>query len=114
MLMLSEGLKNKLIEWPEPFVETGYHMITFTKAKPKPKKKDDEEDADKKDDKKEKDAEEEEEPAKPVIEVTFVGTNWPAALKKFENATKDGGTEGVILHSNLNWQRQSGKKTKGG
>ena len=53
MLMLSEGLKNKLIEWPEPFAETGYHMITFTKAKPKPKKKDDEEDADKKDDKKE-------------------------------------------------------------
>ena len=41
-----------------------------------------------------------------------VGTNWAAALKKFENATKDGKAKGVLLHSNRSWQRQSGKPTK--
>jgi hypothetical protein len=117
MMMIAEGLKQKIIAWPEPFKENGYHMITFTKPKPKPKKKDDEDD-DKKDKEKDKDKkkkdDEEVEMTKPVIEVTFLGTNWPAALKKFENATKDDFTEGIVLHSNLNWQRESGKKTKSG
>lgn len=107
-----------MIEWPEAFKETGYHMITFTKAQPKPKKKDDDDEEkkdEKKDDKKEKkDEEEEEKKSEPKIEVTFIGNNWPAALKTFENAIKDEATEGVVLHSNLNWQRMSGKKTKGG
>lgn len=109
MMILAEGLRNKIIEWPEPFKEVGYHMITFTKPKPKPKKDDDEDDKkkdakkdDKKDDKKE---EKEEEPAKPTIEVTFLGNNWPAALKKFDNATKDDASIGIVLHSNGNWQR---------
>lgn len=112
MMILSEGLRTKVIDWPEPFTQVGYHMITFTKPKPKAKPKDDEKD-DKKDAKKDaKDEKKEEEPAKPAIEVTFLGSNWPAALKKFDTATKDDASTGIVLHSNLNWQRQSGKKTK--
>jgi hypothetical protein len=51
----------------------------------------------------------------PVSEMTFLGTNLPAALKKFEEAiSKDTFTDGIVIHSSLNWQRQSGKKTKSG
>jgi hypothetical protein len=115
MMILAEGLRNKVIQWPEAsFVETGYHMITFVKAKPKPAAKEDDDDKDKKADKKEKKVEKVEEPKgpKPGVSVTFLGTNWPGALKQFETATKEDASTGIVLHSNLNWQRQSGTKTK--
>jgi hypothetical protein len=35
------------------------------------------------------------------FEMTNVGTNWAAALKKFDTATKDG--KGILLHSNRSW-----------
>jgi hypothetical protein len=35
------------------------------------------------------------------FEMTAAGTNWAAALKKFETATKDG--KGILLHSNRSW-----------
>ena len=110
MMMLAEGMRNKVIDWPkDSFKETGYHMVLFTKPKPKPKKEDDDDDKkdakkdDKKDDKKKKDDDEEVEMSEPKIEVKFVGTNWPAALKTFETATKDDASTGIVLHSNLNW-----------
>jgi hypothetical protein len=115
MMILAEGLRNKVIQWPEAsFVETGYHMITFVKAKPKPAAKEEDDDKDKKADKKEKKVEKVEEPKgpKPGVSVTFLGTNWPGALKQFETATKEDASTGIVLHSNLNWQRQSGTKTK--
>jgi hypothetical protein len=115
MLMIAEGLKQKVIDWPSTFHEAGYHMVTFTKPKPKPKKKDDDDKKKKdKDDDTKKKKDDEVEMTDPVVAEAFLGTNWPGALKKFEEVTKDEFTEGIVLHSNLNWQRESGKKTKGG
>jgi hypothetical protein len=111
MMMLAEGLRTKVIDWPEPFVEVGYHMITYAKGKPKTVEIDDKKD--KKLEKPEKvEKKEEEKGSKSDITVTFLGANLPAALKAFDNATKDNASAGIVLHSNLNWQRQSGKNTK--
>jgi len=33
--------------------------------------------------------------------MTSAGTNWAAALKKFEAATKE--AKGILLHSNKSW-----------
>lgn len=74
MMILAEGLRTKVIDWPVPFVETGYHMITITKAKLKPANVT----ADakgKKDDKKDKKVDKKEEEIGPKIIVTFLGTN---------------------------------------
>lgn len=37
------------------------------------------------------------------FKMTPAGTNWAAALKKFETATKK--EKGILMHSNKSWQR---------
>ena len=34
MMMIGEGIRTKVIDWPEHFKETGYHMILFAVPKP--------------------------------------------------------------------------------
>jgi len=97
-MMLAEGIKQNWIDWPEGALDSskGYIMILATE---KEEKKEDKEESkeEKKDEKKE------EKVPEVKYEMKEVGTNWASALRKFENATKDGKAKGVLLHSNRSW-----------
>jgi hypothetical protein len=99
-MMLAEGIKQNWIDWPEGALDSSNGYIMILESEVKEEKKEDSKDEkkeEKKDDKKE------EKKAEVKFEMKDVGTNWASALRKFENATKNGKAKGVLLHSNRSW-----------